>query len=91
MGLTITPEIARYYNLPTDHGILVTRVAMGSPAEAADMTDGDIILQIDETAVHRIEDLMSQIHKRKIIDKVRVYSLRAGRKVLFEVKLRKTA
>lgn len=46
VGLSITQEIARYYCLPVDHGILVTKVAEGSPAEAAGMADGDIILEI---------------------------------------------
>jgi serine protease Do len=45
VGLTITSEIARYYNLPADHGILVTKVAMRSLAETADMTDGEISLK----------------------------------------------
>jgi len=48
LGLSITQELARYYNLPADHGVLVTKVAEGSPAENANMTDGDIILQIDD-------------------------------------------
>jgi serine protease Do len=90
VGLTITPEIARYYNLPADHGILVTKVAMGSPAESADIVDGDIILQIDNIALKRIEDLVDQIHRRKVGNKARIYALRGGREISFEVKLRGT-
>jgi serine protease Do len=90
VGLTITSEVARYYNLPADHGILVTKVAMGSPAEAADMTDGDIILQIDNVALHRIEDLVAQIHSRRVDDKVSILAVHNDREVVFEVKLRET-
>ncbi|MGE5533789.1 MAG: S1C family serine protease, partial [Bacillota bacterium] len=32
VGLSITIEIARYYNLPVSRGILITKVADGSPA-----------------------------------------------------------
>ena len=35
VGLSITKEIARYYGLPVDHGVLVTKVGEGSPAKAA--------------------------------------------------------
>ncbi len=59
VGLSITPEIARYYGLPVDHGVLVTKVAEGSPAEAAEMADGDIILKIGNVEMRRIEDLVA--------------------------------
>jgi serine protease Do len=88
VGLTITPEIARYYNLLANHGILVTKVAMGSPAESGDLTDGDIILQIDNVSLRRIEDLVEQIHRRRVGDNVRIYAVHDGREALFEVKLR---
>ena len=43
IGLTLTREIARYYGLPVNRGVLVTRIADGSSAEAAGMAEGDII------------------------------------------------
>lgn len=87
VGLSLTPEIARYYGLPADHGILVTRVANGSPAENANMADGDIILQIGTVELRRIEDLVAEVQKRKVGDSVRISALRNGRKCLFELKL----
>jgi serine protease Do len=87
VGLSITQEIARYYNLPTDHGILVTKVADGSPAEAADMADGDIILQIGNVELRKIEDLVAQVRKRKVGEKVTILALRDGRELFFELKL----
>lgn len=87
IGLTLTPEIARYYNLPADHGVLVTRVADGSPAGTANMADGDIILQIDTFELRRIEDLVTEIQKRKVGESVRIFALRNGRKRFFELKL----
>jgi S1-C subfamily serine protease len=87
VGLSLTPEIARYYGLPADHGILVTRVADGSPAEIAKMADGDIILQIGTVELRRIEDLVAEVQKRKVGEPVRISALRNGRKCLFELKL----
>lgn len=90
IGLSITQQIARYYNLPVDHGVLVTKVADGSPAEKAGMADGDIILQIDNVELRRIEDLIVQLRKMKVGEKVKIFALRDGREYFFEFKLRET-
>lgn len=87
VGLTITPQIARYYGLPVDQGVLVTKVAEQSPAEAAGMADGDIILEIDNMQIHSIEELVREIHKHKIGDGIRIFALRSGREHLFELQL----
>ncbi len=87
VGLSITQEIAHYYDLPVDHGVLVTKVAEGSPAEAAGMADGDIILEIGNVEIRRIEDLVKEIHKRKIGEIVRIFALRNSRERYFELNL----
>ncbi|HEX9262701.1 MAG TPA: trypsin-like peptidase domain-containing protein [Candidatus Bathyarchaeia archaeon] len=87
IGLTITVEIARYYGLPVDRGVLVTRTAEGSPAEKAGMIEGDIILEIDNFETPSIEDLVKEIHKRKPGDTVKVYAIRNRNEHFFELKL----
>jgi S1-C subfamily serine protease len=90
IGLSITQEIARYYGLPVDHGVLVTNVAEGSPAYEAGMADGDIILEIDNVETRSIEDLVEEIHKKKVGDTVRVFAIRNRREHLFETRLSET-
>jgi serine protease Do len=90
IGLTINREIARYYGLPVDRGVLVTNVAEGSPAEEAGMADGDIILELDNVETAGIEDLVKEIHKRKVGDTVRVLAVRGGREHFFETRLSQT-
>jgi S1-C subfamily serine protease len=90
VGLTLTREIARYYSLPVDHGVLVTKIAEGSPAEAAGVAEGDIILEICNAETRRIEDLVGEIQKRKIGEVVRIFALRNGRQHFFELKLNET-
>jgi serine protease Do len=87
VGLSITPDMARYYSLPVDHGVLVTKVAYGSPAEAAGMVDGDIILQIGNVETRSIDDLVSEIHRHKVGEAVRIFGVRGGREHFFELKL----
>jgi serine protease Do len=91
VGLSITHEIARYYNLPVDHGVLITKVADGSPAEAAAMEVGDIILQINNVDLLRIEDLVEQVHKKKVSESVGILILHDDRKYFLELKLGKAS
>ncbi len=87
VGLSITQEIARYYNLPVDQGVLVTNVAEGSPAEDAGLADNDIILRMDGAPLYSIENLSGEIHNRKIGDRVKITVHRRGREQAFEVTL----
>jgi serine protease Do len=87
VGLSITREIARYYNWLMDQGVLVTRVTDRSPAEAAGMSDGDIIPQISNVELDRIENLVAQLHKKQIVERVRIYAFSNSRERFCELKL----
>ena len=87
VGLSLTEEIARYYGLSVNHGVLVTRIAEGSPAEEAGIEEGDIILEIDESETRRIEKLVEEIRRRKVGDRVKIFTLRDGKEHFFELKL----
>jgi len=89
-GLSLTPEIASYYNLPVEKGALITEVMSESPAEKAEMQKGDIIIGFGEKAINNIEDLVREIQKRKIGEKARVLLLRNSEKWIAEVKLEQT-
>jgi serine protease Do len=87
VGLSLSREIARYYSLSVNSGVLVTRIAEGSPAEEAEMAEGDIILEIGNVQTNKIEDLVNEIQRRQIGDIVRILALREGREHFFELKL----
>jgi serine protease Do len=89
-GLTVTPEIASYYGLPIDRGALVNEVMPDSPAEKAEMKRGDIIIGFGDKAIDTIEDLIKEIHKRKIGDKAKVLMLRDSEKWIADVRLEQT-
>jgi len=88
-GLSLTPEIASYYNLPVDKGALITEVMPGSPAEKAEMEKGDIIIGFGDKSINSIDDLVKEIQKRKIGDKARVLLLRGDEKWMADVVLDK--
>jgi len=89
-GLSVTPEIAEYYNLPTDRGALINEVMPNSPAEKAGMERGDIIIGFGDKAINNIEELVKEIQKRKIGEKARVLLLRGGEKWMADVRLEQT-
>jgi S1-C subfamily serine protease len=89
-GLTITPEVASYYNLSVDKGALINQVTPNSPAERAGLTGGDIILGLGDKAINSIDDLVKEIRKRRIGEKVRVLILRDGEKRIANITLEET-
>lgn len=44
---TIDEGIARYYNLSSSRGVIVTRITPGSPAEKSDIRVGDLITEVE--------------------------------------------
>lgn len=89
VGLSLTGEISRYYDLPVERGVLVTKVVDESPAQLARIVAGDIMLRLDGAAIYSVEDLLSEIHNRKIGDKVKLTILRRGREQSVEATLSK--
>src|SRR5580765_6071218 len=50
-NVPIHRKIVRYYNLPADRGVLVLGVEPNSPAQKAGLTDGDLIVALDEHVI----------------------------------------
>jgi len=78
-GLNITRDVADYYELPMDTGVLVANVAPDSPADKSGIERGDIILEFDDTKVSRVEDIQRLLAKRKNGDRTGVLILRGTR------------
>jgi serine protease Do len=59
-GLKVAPldeETAQYYRVDRTDGVLVTRVAGGSPADKAGIEPGDVIVAVGDEPVMDLEDL----------------------------------
>jgi S1-C subfamily serine protease len=87
VGLTLNLQFARYYGLPIDRGILVTKVVPGSPAHVAGLLEGDIILQFDNASVMAIDGLVAEVQKHHVGDSVRVFAVRSGHEQFFDLTL----
>ncbi|MBC7130236.1 trypsin-like peptidase domain-containing protein, partial [Candidatus Bathyarchaeota archaeon] len=80
IGLSLTRDLSRYYGIPLEEGVLVTRVVEGSPADRAGLKAGDIILALDNVPTNRMEKLLSEIHKKKAGDAAKLTIYRRGAK-----------
>jgi serine protease Do len=73
LGMTleeITPELAKQYDLPETSGLIIVKVENNSPAAEADLREGDIILEVDQTPVKRLATFISIIRRYKKGDTV---------------------
>jgi len=79
-GLTITKEVATYYNLPTRSGVVLAGIVRGGPADEAELEEGDIIVQADGTAVETMEQLQREIRKKRPGEGLKLTIVRDGRR-----------
>ena len=90
IGLSLSGELSRYYSLPLDKGVLVTRVVDDSPAEGAGFVAGDIISEMDRVPVRSVEELLAEVHRRRVGDEVSIKVYHRGSARFVNVKLSKT-
>jgi serine protease Do len=73
LGMTleeVTSELAKQYDLPETSGLIIVKVENNSPAAEADLREGDIILEVDQTPVKRLAAFIRIIRRYKKGDTV---------------------
>jgi S1-C subfamily serine protease len=70
VGTTLDPEVAERFDLPVDHGAIVRRVISGTPADKAGLKPGDIIVALDGTEIDSMDQLVLELRKHQVGDKV---------------------
>ena len=84
---TITPELAKALNLKDTKGALVASVSKGSPAEAAGIKQGDVIVGFDGKQVAETNALPPLVAATPIAKEVPVTILRNGTEQTLHVKV----
>jgi membrane-associated protease RseP (regulator of RpoE activity) len=72
------PSLRLHLDIEDGVGVVVDAVVPDSPAAAAGITAGDILVAIDEVALNSPEGLADKIRARKPGDKVKVQLIRKG-------------
>jgi S1-C subfamily serine protease len=65
IGINVSRELARRYDLNVDVGVFVVQIIPESPAERAGVQSGDVITAIDGKEVESMEELQGEIRRRK--------------------------
>ncbi len=68
LGMTVSPmtkELARRFGIPEAEGIVVVTVEKDSPADKAEIREGDLILEIDHHSIRSLQDYHDRTGKTK--------------------------
>jgi len=84
---SISPSIARRYNLPAQWGAYVTDVDSGSPAAHAGLQRGDIIVSIGDQSIDEQNSYINVLFDYQSGDQVTLKALRNGQEMTFDVTL----
>ena len=60
----LSPQLSDYFGVPHGQGVMVRSVEKGSPAEAAGLKAGDVIVKVNNETVHDMADWRRAMHVR---------------------------
>jgi Do/DeqQ family serine protease len=81
----LTPEMAEQFQVKEKEGILVAQVHQGTGAEKAGLVSGDIIKSVDDKTIKNTNELIKEIQKKKVGQKVKLGLVRDGKPTTLEV------
>jgi Do/DeqQ family serine protease len=81
----LTPEMMEHFKVKEKEGVLVGQVYSGTGAEKAGMVSGDIIKSLDDKPVKNVNELVREILKKKVGQKVKVGIIRDGKEMILDV------
>jgi serine protease Do len=83
----LTPELAAYYGLEEEKGVLVSQVFKGDPAEKAGIKPNDIIVSVDGEPVNTGRELSSKIAGLEVGKRTKIVVIRDGKEKTLTAKL----
>jgi serine protease Do len=81
----LTPELMKNFNVKEKEGAIISQVYEGSPGEKAGLKTGDIIVQIDGKKIKDSQDVVHEVLKRPVGQKVLLEVIRDGKRVEISV------
>jgi serine protease Do len=84
---TITPTLATALKLPRAYGVIISDVKPDTPAMAAGIQVGDILLSVDGRSAENLPFVGLQFLSRDTGEKVHLEVLRGGQQLAFDVKV----
>ena len=85
----LSRDLAEYYGIEGDQGVLIARVFPGDPADQAGIKEKDIILSVNGEKIESSRDLTSKIADLDVGRQAEIKVLRGGKKKTFTVTISK--
>ena len=83
----LTPEMAEQFQVKEKEGVIVAQIHQGTGAEKAGLASGDIIKSVDDKAIKNTNELIKEIQKKKVGQKVKLNVVRDGKPTTIEITL----
>lgn len=87
---TIDETIARYYNLSSSKGVIVTRVTPGTPADKSDIRVGDLITEVEGYKINNENTLFGVFQEFRSGQSITLKILRDDKELIKQMKLEKS-
>ena len=81
----LTPEMMEHFKVKEKEGVLVGQVYPGTGAEKAGLTSGDIIKSVDDKPVKNVTELIKEVQRKKVGQKIKLNIIREGKSMNLEV------
>jgi len=81
----ISADLMKFFNLKEKEGALISQVYGGSPAEKAGLKVGDVVVEVDGVKIKNSQDVVREVLKKKVDQKVSFVVLREGKRVEISV------
>ena len=88
-AVELTPELREHFGAPSETGVMISRVADGSPAQNAGLQVGDILTTVDNESIGSFIDLFHEISDHEEGDVVRIEAWRNAQSLAFDATLTK--
>jgi serine protease Do len=75
----LNPELMKSFDVKEKEGALVSQVYEGSPAEKAGLKVGDIVVEIDGKKIKNSQDVVHEVLKKEVGQKVEIEIIREGK------------
>lgn len=85
----VDKELAEYFDLPDQKGVLISKVVEDSPADKAGFKAGDVIQEFNKKKIDSTQQLISIVSSAKVGKTVPVEIIRNGERVTLEVEVGK--
>jgi serine protease Do len=77
--ITLTPELRRHFGVPADRGVMVSKVVENTPAAAAGIEVGDVLMTADGSPVVTAGDVTHVLAGKQTGEEIRIELWRDGR------------